>query len=67
MLPTVQAESPIAAVAKLAREGKLPAAGGQFWVRIVVENDGEKALAISPRLSDGAPGALVVLPEGRAP
>jgi hypothetical protein len=36
-LPTVEAETAWKAVAKLARDGKLPAAGGQFWLRIVLE------------------------------
>ena len=35
-LPTVDADSPAAAVAKLARDGMLPVAG-TFWVRIVIE------------------------------
>jgi len=51
MLPTVQADTPIAAVAKLAREGKLPAAGSQFWVRIVIESNGTSAKAISVPLT----------------
>jgi hypothetical protein len=39
-LPTVEAETACKAVAKLADEGKLPAAGGTFWLRIVVESNG---------------------------
>jgi hypothetical protein len=46
-LPTVEAKTARKVVAKLAREGKLPAAGGQFWVRIVLENDGTTAKAMS--------------------
>jgi hypothetical protein len=34
-MPRVEAESPIQAVHKLAREGRLPPDGPIFWVRVV--------------------------------
>ena len=50
-LPTVEAETAWKAIAKLANDGKLPAAGGQFWVRILLESNGERAKAMSVPLT----------------
>jgi hypothetical protein len=50
-LPTVEAETAWKAIAKLTSVGKLLAAGAQFRVRIVLENDGTTAQAINVPLT----------------
>ena len=48
----MEADTPIQAIAKLARDGKFLAAGRQFWVRIVIETEnGRPKRAVSMPLT----------------
>jgi hypothetical protein len=52
-LPTFEADDPMAAVAKLARDGKRPTTGPTFWMRVVtaVHPNGVPHKAISVPLT----------------